>query len=370
MQVRIGRAIKTIQKAGFSHIKVELEAQLFRNSAVREQNGTTYNFGSEIDCQRYLKQYLSPAALTAINYMKFYRDGSVDSEVTFTLPVSECQYVVEVIDAWNKLAEATGGRMEVHGAGMHIAVLTSGVYPTSERLPEDKLDNFKREVSKLLPALYIAGTSGNFTRGLRYRQAQIGTAKYSAISTRSNHCLEYRLFETCYQRPEAIFEYISTIAKTLEYYIDPSKRVTALDENFPIFEGKGLQGFTSTAEQITIIKKQFKFVKPDGLTIKQFMTDRGIDLTIGKIRKSQAGRVKKLKIAYKEHLRTIESIRKTPLNGYQQDGLEYYKREYPDQTDDWYREQVTGQKLIAMDESAYIKKNIEPMARPSVVIAT
>jgi hypothetical protein len=233
MAVNIDKAIKTIQKAGFSHIKVELEAHLDRSGtydgrircedcnamgiidilnsvgtltgreecrtcrATGYRGGKAYNLSDSGSCQEFIKDQLNAETKKAINFMRFYYDGSVDSELTFTMPADKIELVLDVIAAWNKLDEVCGGNMIVTGAGMHMSVLPTSTYPCRNYLPEANINNFRSEVGKLLPALYIAGTSGAFTRGLRYRLPEITTTKYGAISTHGNTCLEYRLFETC-----------------------------------------------------------------------------------------------------------------------------------------------------------------------------
>lgn len=400
-------AIKTIEKAGFTHIKFELEEQLNRNDetitlsdpcteceekgfvpilnalGVREGyaectkcSGTgreglrkSYNFYSESDCEQFLKDHISKEARDTINFMMFYRDGSVDSELTFTLPVRHVKYVVEVIDAWNKMADLNDGEREVSGAGMHISVLTSGNYPTTNTLDPVKIENFKKEVSKLLPALFVASTSGNFTRTLRYRHPRIDSReKYSAIFTHRDTCLEYRLFETCYQRPEAVYEFVGVIARTLEYYIDPTKKVQSMGTEFPIFGGKGLKGFMESPDQVKIIKKQFTMIKPDGMTIKQFMDHRDIKLTIGDLRKEERDKVRKLRVAFKEHIKAYEKRRSEPLTEYQKDNILYWKREQPGKTDAYYWSIVTGEKAVLEDEQTFIKNNLSTQ-RPTARVA-
>lgn len=405
MGLSLEKSIKTIEQAGFSHIKVELEAHLQRGRVIDSSTpcddcnstgyikvlnslgvageaqectnchgeghtgGQAYSTGSETQCQDFINSRLSRECRKSIVFMRFYNDGSVDSELTFTLPTRDARYVLEVIAAFNKLDELLGGRMNVTGAGMHMSVLPSSSYPCRTTLPYENITNFKEQVGKLLPALYIAATSGPFTRGLRYRQAEITESKYGCISTHNDTCLEYRIFETCYQRPEAIFEYLGTIAKTLEYYIDPTKEVSSLGAQFPIYDGQGLKGYTGTAEQIDILKKQFKHVKPEGITVKQFMADRGITLTKAPITKEQLAKIRKLKLAYKEDVRAYETIRQKPLTEYQLDAIEYHKRENPNQPEEFYWERVTGFSLPKVDEATYIKNNTRPALRPTVMLS-
>jgi len=210
-----------------------------------EGNGD--DFGSVDYCEDFIMEQLSDEAKSALIYKRFYNDGSVDSEFTFTISVDKVKVLPEIIDSFNKLAAAVGNGMDVDGAGMHVAVLpheSNGRYPvpSSFDMPADKLQNFTTEVTKLLPALFIAATSGNFTRGLNYRHPKIERDKYSAIHIVGGRCFEYRLFETCYQRPEAIFEYLQTIARTLEYYKDPTKKVEVQGKEFVFYDREGIKG--------------------------------------------------------------------------------------------------------------------------------
>lgn len=399
-------AIATITKAGFSHIKVELEAQLGRNGSYNSAqpctpcegrgfitqlngqgmpsfniectdchgrgitgNGRSYSFGSESQCQDFISDHISEEARKAINFMYFYNDHSVDSELTFTLPVKHSELILEVIAAWNLLAEKNGNGMNVEGAGMHISVLPTGNYPCRGTLPATKIANFRQEVTKLLPALFVAGASGDFTRLFNFRVPRISNSeKYSAIFTHGDSCLEYRLFETCYQRPEAIFEFIGVIARTLEFYIDPTKKVTTLGKEFPFFEGEGLKGFNRLPEQVEILKKTFAHVKPDNMTIKEFIEKRNVKLSVTECRTANMSKITKIKAAYKEHLKAYEAVRNKPLDEFQQDNITYWKREQPGMPEDWYWERVTGQKASIETEKAYIDQNITHK-RPTLSVA-
>jgi len=356
MAIKYQSAIKAIQDAGFTHIKVELEGHLRRGSRGVVDG---YHLGDDDDCERFLKDQLSAETKRKINYMRFYNDGSVDSEVTFTLPVQHSEIIVEVIQAWNQLVEANGGTCDVNGAGMHIAVLPTATYPSPGQLPADKVRNFKSEVTKLLPALYIAATSGDFTRGLRFRQAAVSSGtKYSAIYLRNDASIEYRLFETCYQRPEAVFEFIGVIARTLEYYTDPTKKVESTGEVFSIYEGEGLKGYTSFSTQIKILKRQFKYVQPEGMTVREFMECRNINLTLKSTREKEAGRIAKLKLSYQERKKAHEKVRSEPLNQFHLDNIEYWKSVEPNHPEDFYWERVTGHKAKIETERAYIDNNL------------
>ena len=382
--------LKEIESAGFSYIKVELEAQLRRpydsdegeyqtcndcdgegNNTCDDCDGEGYNeveltrpdgstsdvteevtcdecngggnhecsecegsgevyresdgddFGNVEYCQRYIEDQISPEAKASIIYGRFYNDGSVDSEYTFTIHAKDAHFLPEIVNSFNKLAEAVGNGMDVDGAGMHIAVLpteSNGVYPVRNfALDDTKLTNFRTEVTKLLPALFIAATSGNFTRALNYRHPKIDFDKYSAIHIVDGRCLEYRLFETCYQRPDAIFEYLETIARTLEYYKDPSKKVTNIGKEFVFYDREGIKGFTSTPDQVRIIKKQLKMVVGKGVTLKSFMKTREIDLSVQTRSKEFGKKLIRAKALYQDAKRDYEYRIAQPLSSHEQE---------------------------------------------------
>ena len=302
-----------------------------------EGSGEVYNeyssdgeFGSVDSCDEFIQEQLSAEAKEALIYGRFYNDGSVDSEYTFTIPVEKVNVLPEFIDSFNKLAEAVGNGMDVYGAGMHIAVLptaSNGRYPvpSAVELNPEGLQNFKTEVTKLLPALFVAATSGNFTRCLNYRNPQIGLDKYSAIHVVNGRCFEFRLFETCYQRPEAVFEFLETISRTLEYYKDPSKKVEVQGKEFVFYDREGLKGFTSTPDQVRIIKKQLKMVIGKGVTLKEFTKTRELDLSVQSRNKEFNKKVSRTRKMYKEALADFQHRVSRPLTSYERERLRDYE---------------------------------------------
>lgn len=285
---------------------------------VYEHYSSDSEFADVDYCDEFITDQLSQEAKDALIYGRFYNDGSVDSEYTFTIPVEKVNVLPEFINSFNKLAEAVGNGMDVDGAGMHIAVLptaSNGRYPVPSMVELDPagLQNFTTEVTKLLPALFIAATSGNFTRALNYRNPKIERDKYSAIHVVNGRCLEYRLFETCYQRPEAVFEFLETISRTLEYYKDPSKKVEVQGKEFVFYDREGLRGFTSTPDQVRIIKKQLKMVIGKGVTLKSFAQARELDLSVQARNKDYNKRLSRTRKMYKEALADFQHRISRPL---------------------------------------------------------
>lgn len=347
---KLEASINAIKAAGFSHLKLELEGQLARHGRFSEPD----------DCEDWMWEKLSDHAKRVINYKKFYYDGSVDSELTFTFPVEEIAVAVEVINVWNQLVEANGNGCDVNGAGMHFSVLTTGRYPCSTRLPEANLRNYMTEVTKLLPALFLGAMSGNFTRALGYRYPRVSMSdKYSAIYIKNGTSIEYRLFETCYQRPEAVYEYLGVIARTLEYFTDVDKKVIASNQTYEILEAKGIEGYIALPDQIRILKKQIKHIVPEGMTAREFLEARGIKLLVKAAVEGQSGRVKKLSMAYDEHKKAHDKVMKEPLNQYQLDNVAYWKSQEPNKPEIWYWERVTGRRAKIEPRKQYIKNNLK-----------
>ena len=165
------KAIRQIKDAGFSHIKVELEADLGRDGDrycsncdegsvscdtcdsegyvdAERPNGSTvevecdecdgegYTSCHECDgegyvggyydedwCDEFIRENVSQEARDHLTYGEFYEDGSVDSEFTFTIPIEHAAELPQWIEAFTKIGEETGNGVDTSGAGMHISVL-------------------------------------------------------------------------------------------------------------------------------------------------------------------------------------------------------------------------------------------------------
>lgn len=387
---------KSIKDAGFSHIKVELEADLQRNrktvlvsecdnctgvgvidmtdkanNSYRVPCGScagtggekrTYNFNDTTFCQDFLKEQLPSELVDKFNYFYFYRDGSVDSELTFTLPIEYGHRVVDVINAWKKLAETNGNGMNTDGAGMHIAILPSGRYPTSHSHDTEKLNNFKTQVTKLLPSLILLGTASERTRRLgQYRSPAISTSKYNAIHIISGG-FEYRLFDTCYDKPETFITYMGVIAKTLEFYKDPTKQVAEAGMQYAFHETQyKTESLVDDEDKISFIKKTIKHVKPDDFTIKELMAERGVSISLTDYRKKNSGRMKELTSMYREYKSTQETKVLAKATSYEENSLKYYRdnKMLQDLSDREILMLLRGMPSIE-DRETWIGRNIKP----------
>lgn len=270
--------IKRIKEAGFTHFKVELEANLDREE---------YDAWNDGNCERYVMDCLSAETAAALTYKQFYNDGSVDSELTFTLPIEEAYRSVEVLKAFSALAEEVGHGMETGRAGMHLTLLTSGTYPTAIPLNATKLRNFAAQVTKLLPALYAVSSHDGQTRALEYRTPQISPEKdgvYPAICTHDGTALEYRLFDTCYDKPEALLEKIQIIAATTRYF-HPTRKVKLQSAQFRLeqvaerYSKKPFAGTIKDLGNLQALEETLKLVKPASVSMNSFKKSRGLNLS-------------------------------------------------------------------------------------------
>lgn len=279
---------------------------------------TDFDWSNEENCENYILSYVSLAARAALVYSRFYDDGSVDSEFTFTVAMDDLHLAVEYLDAFNALARENGGGMDTDGAGMHLSVLTSGTYPTSQQLDPDKIENFKTEVQKLLPALYFVASPDHASRSLEYRSPKIDEDKhngYPAICTHGDTALEYRIFETCYQRPEALLENYEVIANTLKYYSSRHLNLTTTTVGGQNLRyTRGLARFYDSPERLEALNQGLPFVKPKDKTIHQLKRERNFKLDQRKFIKE--GKIKRHE-AQTKYQQLVKEIEFGNVNAYE-----------------------------------------------------
>lgn len=244
-------------------------------------------------CQEFILEHVTAPARNALIYGRFYNDGSVDSEYTFTLPIDKAHLVVQFIEAFKALAQEINTdrpdfTMNTSGAGMHIAILNSsdGNYPGGNSLTGSYTNNFIRAMKPLLPALYFLASPDHKSRGLRYRGPKIETClqnKYTAISG-SHGVFEYRIFETCYDRPLAFIDNMIVIAKTLRYYKSTPTDTSLKIGNLGIKDGQGIDRFYYSVKHIEALDKGLAVLKPDYKTITQLKRERNFTLSQAKFK--------------------------------------------------------------------------------------
>lgn len=292
--------------------------------------GTQDGYMELVDCERFMREYVGSAvdnrlifpnyAITEIEeqehngeFNAFYADGSVDSEFTFTIKIDHAEDVLKWIEAFKALSDRIGNDLDVEGAGLHISVLpheSQGRYPVSGfRLDSAGLSNFEREVTRLLPALYFLASSGHQARALGYRRPEIGVDKYSAIGTHNGTCLEYRIFETCYDKPEIFYDYLEVIANTLKFYKDPQIKVKQIGKQFGLRTMNNTVGdMFSTPDQLRILNSTVKTIKPKNKSFKQLRKERNLNVTIKDL--SAKERMKRIKLEA-DHKRITEVTKET-----------------------------------------------------------
>lgn len=282
----VKKAITTIKECPYQgkYIKVELEGHINRNRRI----------WSNEKCEDFMKENVSPEARRALVFGRFYVDGSVDSEYTFTVPIDGVYYVLEYIEAFKKLSEIASdnsvNKLDVRGAGMHIAILNDpdGVYPGGNRLNAYCADSFRYSMNKLLPALYFLGTGNAKSRPLGYRVPKVDLRdKYSAITGHTN-VFEYRVFDTCYDNPKTFLDFFCVIAKTMQFY-SRDKIVLPFFDTIGKLQipdnGYHLSRFYFTANHIKALDLGLAILKPDHKTISQLKKERNFTITQTKLEK-------------------------------------------------------------------------------------
>lgn len=293
--------IKAIKDAGFTHLKIELEAQLNRSD----------DFYDEENCESYIREHTTRETLDTLTYMQFYDDGSVDSELTFTLPIEEAWRGIEIMNAFKSLSDANGGGLQTHRAGLHLTLLTSGEYPSETKLDSRKLANFAKQVTRLLPGLYAAATHNGVTRQLEYRRPSISPEKdgvYPAICTHGGTCLEYRIFDTCYDKPEALLEKIQIIAATLQFF-HPTRAAVLKSTSFDLedvanrYSNRLFSETIKDLKNLEALNETIAIVKPKGVSLATFKRARQLDkLTVSKVMSYTKARDLRRSIQYQAYL--------------------------------------------------------------------
>lgn len=230
--------------------------------------------------------------LAPLTYAEFYRDGSVDSEFTVTIRLDDQENIFllpELIEIWNDLSEAVtsdnGSEIDLRGAGMHIAVLqdVDGRYPvdvTEVQLNEYNI--FRQNALRLLPALYFLGSHNTSTRGLQFREPRIShNSKYSAIYYHGS-AMEFRVFDTCYHKPDAILDNVVVISNMLRFWtkrVLRTKMTKLPNIRFGVDNGNDLERFFKLPEHLEYLNIGLEYLKPAYYTTKQVKEQRGFKRT-------------------------------------------------------------------------------------------
>lgn len=251
-----------------------------------------------------------------LKYAEFYRDGSVDSEFTFTLSIEDPRSVLllpKVIDIWKQLGDAIGQGINVARAGMHTAILQTPdcTYPVIHSPAQQRMfDNFQKSMNLFLPALFFLGSGNDRSRELGFRKPQVSSReKYSAVYYRGQ-ALEYRLFNTCYDNPDTILDNLVVIANTLKYW-GPEYRPSGLSKiangiKFGNENDDSLERFYCTAQHIDLLNAGLKKLKPAYYTIKEVKKQRAFRRTKRTVKHIFTERAKQATQEYTDYENRLE----------------------------------------------------------------
>lgn len=267
-----------------------------------------------------------------MKFAKFYNDGSVDSELTFTVKLDNPENVFKiplVIEAFVEMAAAMGSEMNVKGAGMHTAFIwhPTANYPSSHddypveqysdsrRLDSLSLKHYKKAVTQLLPALYLLGTTNEISRGLNYRlpkvvvdyraESRSGNAKYAAITYRQG-AMEFRLFDTCYDNIPAFLDNVVVMCNTLKY-LSPKYKSPGIAGKvagrmaFGNDSNDKLERLYSTVHHLEALNIGLERIKPSYYTIKEIKAARSFAKNKRVLKKLVQERIQRAENEFKEY---------------------------------------------------------------------
>lgn len=300
------QAVKTLKRSEFgaTAIKVELEANLDRHEDVDDVHRAILErlepLGlSERTMDAYGTVYLK--IKKPLVYALVYNDGSVDTELTFTLLLNKSTNILllpKIIQIFKDVCEESGNCFDTDNAGMHVALINSasGKYPSIPK-PYDaaRFKNFRKSMIRLLPALYFLGSWNETSRDLRFREPKIertegstqgryapGDPKYSAVAYRHG-AVEFRLFETCYERPEVILDDVVVMSNAMQFwtraYTRNHLRKVKGDVNFGVNAGNKLERLFLTAQHIDLLHDGLNILKPSYYTLNELKKQRKFTVT-------------------------------------------------------------------------------------------
>lgn len=264
-------------------------------------------------CEDYIMNRVSTNARQALEYIRTYNDGSVDTEVTLTLPIDNIEYMVEFIGAFKELGDEIGNGIDVDNAGMHMSFLTTGTYPCTKPLDEKKLNNFTVQVTKLLPVLYFLGTPNGSTRRMHFRIPKISSDKYNsypAICTKDN-AIEYRLFDTCYDTPEMVLDNFIVMARSLYFYDDELLPIkTKVTGDIGITEVQSIKDMFYTSKHIDVLTDGLRYLRPTYKTLKQLFDERDFTVTKSELANQRKQLAEEARASYKNKVAEYKFKRK------------------------------------------------------------
>lgn len=275
------------------------------NGEFRRFPRNTTDFNSTYACNQYILKKLHPLGLSTrsriqrkyipkkpLVYTKFYVDGSVDSEFTATISVEKAENVLflpKIVEAFNALAKENGGGCDTAGAGMHMAFVTGkdGKYPsnhaeTTDSYQKTRYMNYQDSMALLLPALYFLGTHNENTRGLSYRIPKVSDMEKRCAVSYRNGALEFRVFDTCYDMPEAVLDNVVVMKNSMKYwrkgYLDPGLSKIAKAVKFGRDNDRKLERLYVSASHMALLNEGLERLKPSYYTITELKKQRNFKL--------------------------------------------------------------------------------------------
>lgn len=221
-----------------------------------------------------------------------YHDGTVDTEQTLTISVEgeggekNAVLLPKLNEAFYSLEDEIGQGIDLSNAGMHISLLNSpgAGYPSLIRRSDVvRFKNFRKSMILLMPALYFLASSDDKSRPLRYRAPGVTSIeKYKAIAYR-NGALEFRVFETCHERPEAVLDDVMVALNCLRFWTKKYTRnylqKVANDIEFGKDVGTRLDRFYVTNEHIDLLNRGLRMIKPSWYTVTELKKQRNFTTT-------------------------------------------------------------------------------------------
>lgn len=287
---------------GATAIKVELEAQIDRHEECEDIQQGILSRLEHLGLAEYDEGNEWWNAKLPLVYAEVYDDGSVDTELTFTLSLNNPENVLmlpDIIKAFKDICYDSGNDFRTDRAGMHIALLNNRAmtYPAERLKPYDtvRFKNFRKSMIRLLPALYFLGSHTPYTREMAFRRPQIErcevdtnhhydeeSQKYSAVAFRHG-AVEFRVFDTCYDNPEAILDNIVVMSKAMRFWTRAYTRnnLPAMPNTvkWGLNSGGRLEGLYSTYEHIDLLHGGLNLLKPDYFTINELKKQRNFSVT-------------------------------------------------------------------------------------------
>jgi hypothetical protein len=297
----------------------------------REERGDDLESISSSHSNYYLTDY---QLIDGLAYAEFYNDGSVDSEFTFTVKTDNPEnihIIPKAIEAFKALAAEIGNPIAIERAGMHMAVLQgeNAFYPVRSRWSESRVmvrqwENFRAGMTPLLPALYLLGTSCGITRSMEFRHPRVSyTDKYSAIYYNGG-AMEFRVFDTCYDNPEATLDNIMVMEKAMRYWAETPKKSIDLprDLRFGNENGRELTRLYCSERHIELLNKGLALLKPGYYSVREIKKQRGFNLTRASVKAKVSRAKREAEIAYREYEQRFEWGMKARELRFQSDFME------------------------------------------------